>query len=53
MFFDWIVSFFDIELHELLCILEINPLPVALFANTFSHSATFLFVLFPLLFKSF
>ena len=38
--------FFDIELHELLVYLEINPLLVALFANIFSHSEDCLFVLF-------
>ena len=38
--------FFDIELHELLYILEINPLSVASFANIFSHSEGCLFVLF-------
>jgi len=29
-----------------LYILEINPLSIALFANTFSHSVGFLFILF-------
>ena len=38
--------FFDIELHELLYILEINPLSVASFANIFSHSEGCLFVFF-------
>ena len=38
---------FDIELHELLVYLEINPLSVAAsFANIFSHSEGCLFVLF-------
>ena len=37
---------FDIELHELLYVLEINPLSVASFANTFSHSEGCLFILF-------
>ena len=36
-FFDWVVSLFAIELHKLF-IWETNPLPVALFANIFSHS---------------
>ena len=46
-FFHWVVCFFfDIELHELLCILEINPLLVASFENIFSHSEGCLFVLF-------
>ena len=43
---DWVVCFFDIELHELLVNLEINPLLVASFANIFSHSEGCLFVLF-------
>ena len=43
---DWVVCFFDIEPHELLYILEINPLSVASFANIFSHSEGCLFVLF-------
>ena len=30
--------FFDIELHELLVCLEINPLSVASFSNIFCHS---------------
>ena len=38
--------FFDIELHELLVYLEINPLSAASFANIFSHSEGCLFVLF-------
>ena len=38
--------FFDIELHELLVYLEINPLSVASFANIFSHSEGCLLVLF-------
>ena len=43
----WIVClFFYIELHECLCILEINPLSVASFANVFSHSEGCLFILF-------
>ena len=33
-----------------LYILEINPLSVASFANTFSHSEGYLFVLFMILF---
>ena len=43
---DWVVWFFDIELHELLLYFEINPLSVALFANIFSHSEGCLFILF-------
>ena len=38
--------FFDIELHELLVNLEINPLSVASFENIFPHSEGCLFVLF-------
>ena len=47
-FFDWVVCFFDIELHELfaLYILEINPLLVVSFASIFSHSVGCLFILF-------
>ena len=43
---DWVVCFFDMELHELLVNLEIIPLSVASFANIFSHSEGCLFVLF-------
>ena len=43
---DWVVCFFDVELHELLIYLEINPLSVASFANIFSHSDGCLFILF-------
>ena len=45
-FFDWVVSFDGVELHELLYILEINPLSVVSFANIFSHSVCCLFILF-------
>ena len=45
-FLDWVVCFFDIELHVLLVNLEINPLSVASFANIFSLSEGCLFVLF-------
>ena len=45
-FLDWVVCFYDIELHELLYILEINSLSVASFANIFSHSEGCLFILF-------
>ena len=38
--------FYYIELHELLVILEINPLSVASLANILSHSEGCLFVLF-------
>ena len=34
------------ELHELFVYLKINPLSVALFASSFSHSVGFLLVLF-------
>ena len=36
IFKNWVVSFDGIELHELLYILEINPLSVVSFANIFS-----------------
>ena len=42
---DWVVCFFNIELHELLVNLEINPLSVALFTNIFSYSEGCLFIL--------
>ena len=45
-FFDWVVSFDGIELHELLYILEINPLSVVSFANIFFQSIGCLFFLF-------
>ena len=45
-FWTGLFVFFDIEMHELLVYLEINPLSVALFANIFSHSEGCLFVLF-------
>ena len=38
--------FYDIEIHVLVFILEINPLSVVSFANSFSHSEGCLFVLF-------
>ena len=47
---DWVVYFFDIELHELLVYLEINPLSVASFANIFSYSEGCLFILFMVFF---
>ena len=47
-FFDWVVCFFDVELHELFCLytLESNPLLVASFANIFSHFVGCIFILF-------
>ena len=45
-FLDWVVCFFDIELHELLLILEINPLSVDSFETILSHSKGCLFILF-------
>ena len=42
---DW-VYIYDIELHELLYILEINPLSFTSFATIFSHSEGCLLVLF-------
>ena len=38
--------YFNIDLHEHLYILEINPLSIDSFANLFSHSEGGLFVLF-------
>ena len=46
LFLDWVVCFFHIEFHELLVILEINPLSAASFANIFSHSESCIFILF-------
>ena len=44
-FFDLgVFRVFDIELHELLYIVEVNPLSVAFFANIFSHSEGCIFV---------
>ena len=43
-FLNWVVCFFDIELHGLF-ILEINPMSVDSFANIFSHSDGCLFAL--------
>ena len=43
---DWVVCFFDIELHELLVTFGDYPLSVASFANIFSHSEGCLLVLF-------
>ena len=43
--------FFNIDPHKLfIYVLEINPLSVASFANIFSHSGDFLFVLFMIFF---
>ena len=36
-FFDWVVCFSDIELHELFIYLEIKSLSVSSFENIFSH----------------
>ena len=44
--FDYFVCFFDIELHEFFVYFRENPLSVALFANIFSHSVGYLFILF-------
>ena len=46
LIFDGVVCYFDIEPHELLYILEINPLSLASFAVTFTQSEGCLFVLF-------
>ena len=40
------VVFLNIELHELFIYLEINPLSIDTFANTFSHPEGYLFKLF-------
>ena len=40
-----VCSFFNIELHELFVILEINPLSVTSLANIFSQSVSYLFIL--------
>ena len=45
-FLDWVVCFFDIELHELLVNFGDHPLLVSSFANIFSHSEGCLFILF-------
>ena len=44
-FFDWVVYFSGIELHELIVYFEINSLSVASFAVIFSHSEGCLFTL--------
>ena len=49
-FFDWVVCFFDLELHELVPYWEINPLSVILFSNLFSHSVSCLFISFMIFF---
>ena len=41
----YLFFFFNTKLHELMYILEINPLLVASFANIFSHSDGCLFIL--------
>ena len=45
-FVDWVVCFFNIELHELFIYLEINLSSINSFANIFSHYEGCLFVLF-------
>ena len=52
--FDWVVCLFAIELHKLF-IWETNSSPMALFANTFSHSKGCLSIsfMFSLLCKNF
>ena len=42
-FFDWVIYFSGIELHELFVYFEINSLSVVLFAIIFSHSESCLF----------
>ena len=42
----WVVCFSGTELHELLVILEINPLSAVSFAIIFSHSEGCVFTLF-------
>ena len=44
-FFNWVVCFINVEFYESLCILDINLLLEALFANIFSHLVGGLFVL--------
>ena len=44
-FLDWIVGCFNMSCMSCLYILEVNPLSIALFANIFSHSEGYLFVL--------
>ena len=44
-FFDWVIYFSGIELHELLVYFGDNSLSVALFAILFSHSECCLFTL--------
>ena len=45
-FFIGLFEFSDIELHECLYVLEINPSSVASFVHLFSHSEGCLFVMF-------
>ena len=45
MFFDWVVYFSGVELHELLVYFEINYLSLVSFAIIFSHSEGCLFTL--------
>ena len=46
IFFDWVVLFLILICMSCFCILEINPLSVASFANIFSQSISSLFILF-------
>ena len=45
-FFDWFFFFWMLSCMNCLYILDINPLSIVSFANTFSHSVASLFVLF-------
>ena len=45
-FYDWVVCFSHIELHELFIYLEIKSLSVSSFENIFSHYVGCLFALF-------
>ena len=44
-FLTGLFGFFDIQLYRLFVYLDINPLPFALFANTFVHSPSYQLVL--------
>ena len=50
LFFDWVACFLILCCMSYLYILNINPLLASSFANIFSHSDDFLFVLFMLFF---
>ena len=45
LFFNQVVCFFAVELYELFIYLDINPLLLISFANIFSHSVGWVFVL--------